>query len=503
MKKRRKEGGMKPTGKVIIFLLILGALVAGYFYFGDKVIDKFGDEPTKIGVVTWPGYAAGQYMNDGFAANKECRFYKEYGIEVEFIILDNYLASRKAFENGDVDLLWCTVDALPVEMGQSGTLASYDPKFIFQADWSRGGDAIVVRLGIETGADLKGKKVSVAQGTPSHSFLIDFLDANSLEESDIEVIFVENAIKAAEMFKQGGVDAAVVWSPDDIDCVNKVDGSKILASTKTATHIIADGFYAKAEYIEANREKLQKLYEDWMVGASELNSNKAGSRDKAAKILADQFQMSEADALATLDNVRFATHGDNLDFFGISGNKAMTGDALYSRMSGVYVALGYADNPITWRDISDVSIVKVGGADLTGIAHKAEPQKEFTVITEEVKTKKAFTNKAVTINFPTASSTLSSDDKHTILVEFVGIAKRNAGARIRIEGNTDNTGFYNLNKELSLKRAQAVKNYLVQTHGIDENRIIVIGNGPDQAIADGCEGPSEAHRKTDFQLISE
>lgn len=42
------------------------------------------------------------------------------------------------------------------------------------------------------------------------------------------------------MFKAGSVDAAVVWSPDDDDCVSKIAGAKKLKSTREATHIIAD-----------------------------------------------------------------------------------------------------------------------------------------------------------------------------------------------------------------------------------------------------------------------
>jgi NitT/TauT family transport system substrate-binding protein len=504
--KTRRPGGITSRGKFVFGILAFVILAVCYFAFQDKITKAVGDaksgDAIRIGVVTWPGYAGGELMNNGFAANTECRFYKEYGIQVEFIVIDDFLASRKAFENGEVDLLWCTVDALPTEMGINGTMAMQSPKFIFQADWSRGGDAIVARQGIETVADLKGKTVAVAEGTPSHSFLIELLKTNSLTLEDIQVQFVADAIQAANLFKQQAVDAAVVWSPDDIDCMNKVTGAKILSSTKTATHIIADGFFAKSTYIEANREKLQKLYEGWMVGAMELNTNKNGARQKAAKILSDKFQMAESDALAMMENVRYTTHGDNIEFFGLGSNKnAVTGDALYSKMAGVYTKLGNVQSPLTWRDASDMSIIKA--VNLTGAGHEAEPKIVFSEITDGDKTKKEFSNKKVTINFPVNSFTLSGDAKYTITKEFVDIAKTYQGARIRIEGNTDNTGNYNGNVVLSEKRAQAVKDYLVQEHGIDANRIIVIGNGPKHAIDDKVAGSNENYRVTDFQLISQ
>jgi len=77
----------------------------------------------------------------------------------------------------------------------------------------------------------------------------------------------------AEYFKAGRVDAAVVWSPDDEDLVQNVPGSSILRNTKSASHIIADGFFVKEEYLTQNREMLKKLVEGWLIGAVEINSS--------------------------------------------------------------------------------------------------------------------------------------------------------------------------------------------------------------------------------------
>ena len=113
------------------------------------------DDVINIGVVTWGGYAGGQYFNEGFDASTESRFYKDYGLLVNFSVLDDFDASREAFKADEVNLLWATIDAFPTEVEG---LKDYEPQVIFQADWSRGGDAIVVRRGINNVGDLKGKK---------------------------------------------------------------------------------------------------------------------------------------------------------------------------------------------------------------------------------------------------------------------------------------------------------------------------------------------------------
>jgi outer membrane protein OmpA-like peptidoglycan-associated protein len=54
--------------------------------------------------------------------------------------------------------------------------------------------------------------------------------------------------------------------------------------------------------------------------------------------------------------------------------------------------------------------------------------------------------------------------------------------RISIEGHTDNVGGESFNIDLSLRRAEAVKNYLV-TSGISRNRISTNGFGESMPVA--------------------
>ncbi len=152
---------------------------------GNSGSNELSRDAVKVGVVTWGGYAGGEYFNEGFKANTNSRYYKEYGFPVEFKILDDVPVSREAWKNDEVNLLWCTIDALPTEIAG---LTDYDPVVVFQSDWSRGGDAIVARRGINSVADLKGKKIAVAEMSPSHSFLLWMLEAGGLKASDVEIV---------------------------------------------------------------------------------------------------------------------------------------------------------------------------------------------------------------------------------------------------------------------------------------------------------------------------
>jgi len=455
----------------------------------------------KVGVVTWGGYAGGQYFNEGFKANTNSRFYKDYGFKVEFKVLDDFEASRQAFKNDEVNLLWQTIDAFPTEVNG---MTDFDPVVLFQADWSRGGDAIVARRGITKVSDLRGKKIAVAEYAPSQSFLLWLLDAGGLTEKDVDLVYQASAIDAAEVFKSQRVDAAVVWSPDDIACIEAVPGSRILESTKSASHIIADIFLAKRAYVENNRTKLRQLYEGWMKGAAEINSNDANKR-KAAKILGENFEIfSEQDAYDAINNVRLVTHGDNLNFFGLNKDyKGVTGSSLYSRMVEVYSGLGYIEGRApNWRQISYSGLIQ--DTNLTGAQHAAEEDKSFAPVTKADETKEALSSKSVTITFATGSATLGENAKYIIDRDFVSIAKAFGNARVRIEGNTDSTGSRDFNVNLSRKRAQAVANYLSSEHNMSSNRLIVVGNGPDKPVAgNDTESGRAQNRRTDFQLVAD
>lgn len=467
---------------------------------GNQGDFKNDDDVIKIGVVTWGGYAGGQYFNEGFQASKASRYFQDYGLKVEFVLNDDVDASLNAWKSGDIDLHWYTIDAFPTVMEG---LKNFDPVVLWQADWSRGGDAVVVRRGISSVGDLKGKSIAVAELTPSHSFLLYLLNAGGLSLDDVDIKPQASAIDAAAAFKSQQVDAAVVWSPDDEQCVRAVAGSKVLESTRSASNIIADVFFAKREFVENNRDALQKLYQGWMIGAAEINSNPS-AKDKAADILSTGLGIPRSDAMGAIDNVRLVTHGDNLNFFGLNPSyKGITGEALYSRMTNEYRSLGYAQEAGNWRRISYPGAVQ--STNISGAIHAAEAAKDFTKVTEEEgAAKEAIATKQVSINFRTGEYRLDENAKYIIDREFVDIAKAFGNARIRIEGNTDNVGSTSSNVALSKRRAQSVADYLTQEHGMSPNRFIVVGNGPSNPVADNSTEAGRAkNRRTDFELIRE
>ena len=107
-----------------------------------------------------------------------------------------------------------------------------------------------------------------------------------------------------------------------------------------------------------------------------------------------------------------------------------------------------------------------------------------------------------TINFRTGSSALSQEAK-TTLDQVAQASMTMKGYVIEVTGFTDSTGSVQKNKALSQKRAQAVIDYLVETHNIPLRRIgMSYGYGENQAVADNTttDGRTQ-NRRVEVKLL--
>lgn len=104
-----------------------------------------------------------------------------------------------------------------------------------------------------------------------------------------------------------------------------------------------------------------------------------------------------------------------------------------------------------------------------------------------------------TVEFKSGSAILTSRG-HDILDQMAEAIRKLDTPFIQIIGNTDNVGNRMSNIQLSLERAQAVKDYLVQK-GIPARDLSVSGQGPDNPIADNDTDEGRArNRRIDFRI---
>lgn len=91
------------------------------------------------------------------------------------------------------------------------------------------------------------------------------------------------------------------------------------------------------------------------------------------------------------------------------------------------------------------------------------------------------------------------DESKEVIAGAADILKKYPGIRIRIEGHTDSYGTPSYNLEISKRRADTIKTWLVQKHGIESTRIETAGFGMTKPVGsfDTREGRI-ANRRIEF-----
>ncbi len=99
------------------------------------------------------------------------------------------------------------------------------------------------------------------------------------------------------------------------------------------------------------------------------------------------------------------------------------------------------------------------------------------------------------VNFAFNASELAPDAQMLVDELAEKVKADNRGLWIEIEGHTDATGEANYNKELGLARAEAVRDYLYQAHGIPLHRVAVYSFGEEQPVADNSSREGRARNR--------
>jgi len=94
------------------------------------------------------------------------------------------------------------------------------------------------------------------------------------------------------------------------------------------------------------------------------------------------------------------------------------------------------------------------------------------------------------------------DESVSELERILDLMQRNPGVKLQINGHTDDSGDADVNKALSLKRAETVMAFLVNK-GIVPDRLKAVGYGEERPIVsnDDETGGREINRRTEIEVI--
>ena len=93
-------------------------------------------------------------------------------------------------------------------------------------------------------------------------------------------------------------------------------------------------------------------------------------------------------------------------------------------------------------------------------------------------------------------------DFHSTLDSVSQVLYKFVDTRLMVIGHTDSTGARDYNYNLSNRRATSVSNYLA-SRGVDQNRLIVQGMGPDQPVASNeTESGRAMNRRVELKIVA-
>jgi peptidoglycan-associated lipoprotein len=139
---------------------------------------------------------------------------------------------------------------------------------------------------------------------------------------------------------------------------------------------------------------------------------------------------------------------------------------------------------------NEVKIDEVNQQSQTGITEaKGSAQQALVKATDAEKAAKGKLIYTVTLSndkvtFPLNRAEVSDDAKKLIDEAIAQLKAENKGVYFEIEGHTDSTGPAEYNQKLGEDRAEAVRNYLHDQHGIALSRMQVISYGASKPVVD-------------------
>src|SRR6267378_1416523 len=341
---------------------------------------KDGKLIVEFPINVWPGWAPIIVANAGLEPNDQSIFAKKYNFYVKLSIVADPVTARDLFASGQSHVLWGTLDMIALFAPELVKDSRTVPVVCQQIDWSAGGDGVVSRGEIHSINDLRmtggrKKKVVLAQNSPSHYLIMSLLIDAGIDPGDIDFKWSADAPAAAKIFvSDPSYDAFVGWSPDIYNVTDKLKGSRLVVTTGTANHLVADVWAVRNDFYRDHPEIVSGLVQGIFAGVDMVRKDPGN----AARALAVAFNLKEEDCKNMIGkdggiaegDAHLANYRENQKFFLDPFNPANF-EVVWNSASTIYKSLGTISTTVpaakvkahavlaamseTYKDVRDLS----------------------------------------------------------------------------------------------------------------------------------------------------
>lgn len=486
------------------------------------------ERTVKFALNVWAGWAPIILQNGGGAAGKTWTTPGGEPFKVELVLIDNPVAMRDAYASGNVHIGWATLDMMPLFMDELKKDPRIMPRVYQQVDFSNGGDGIVIRRSAAknpqhpTIADLRGKKIALAQNSPSEYFLLNALVNGGVQPAEVEFVYTEDAFQAAAAFNADkSLAACVSWAPD-IYNLTEIPANHMLVSTATANKLIADVWFARADFARDHPDICEGLVRGIFEGMEKMKTD-AGKKEAAA-LMSKLYSIPENDTAGMLADAHSTNYAENREFF-MNQNNPANFERTWNTAYMLYRKMNRIKQAVPFDQVADFSILQKLANEEPFKSSRNEYQINFapkTVSTVKAEGSEILT-KVVTVVFAPNSSDMRKkvivrengkevekayDPNVDAVLEEVGkLAAQYGAANIVIEGHTDASMKGQVAEqmvlELSGARANAVKTELMRKFPtFNVNQFVAEGMGWARPFDSADPGNHAKNRRVEIKVIA-
>ncbi len=444
----------------------------------------------RISIDEWIGWQSLLDANGGLRTAPDS-INARNGINVEYVVMNDATTSSAALISGELQGAGYTVNRYAFLQAKFDE-ARLPVQMCYITNFSNGGDGIIAKADIKSVNDLVGRVVAVPKFSEAQTlieWLLNNSDLTDAEKTQIrkDMVYFETADDTAKAFFSGAADAAATWEPYLTQAASSTD-SRILFDTSMSTNLILDGIVFRGDFITKNGDFIQKLMDGALEAASMYKVEFANIKQLP------MFELMEDDEIIDMANgADLATCAQNVTLL------TDTAVQMYKDMAEVWIVVGEQADPSKATSAFNPTFAQA----LLSKYPAKDDEKASVALTDE--------QKATLIESPEALLTYRADIKFDLnstqikaesipqLEEFIKIAKILDGVYIQLEGNAAKraNGVSDAQiTDFSRERAQAVADYFT-THGIDPNRIVVLGNGDFKPL-NSANLASPENRRTEF-----
>jgi taurine transport system substrate-binding protein len=261
------------------------------------------------------GYQTGDINTQTMYASA-MHLFDDAGLKVELIAFPAGPAMLPGLAAAQIDLAWMGefpivtgyANGMPIEMILIDRINTTNVRLV-----------ATPASGINSLADLKGKKIAVSIGSTSHQHIARALKMAGLKQEDVTLVNLQPGNMPAA-YAAGQVDAAFTWEPN-ISIIESY-GGKVIATTKSLGDITGVQLAARSEFTKEHPELVQKFLAAWEKSMQAAVANPDDVRQYEAKRLG--ITVPEFSAMLKRMSAEYPDYKTQLtqDFLGAPGQES-------------------------------------------------------------------------------------------------------------------------------------------------------------------------------------